>query len=248
MKENKMKQTLQAIFLDVGNTLRVVIKDLEFMKQARTDLLELIRTPQPEPAFFEEMDTRWKAYRKRAKELFVEVSEKELWTKWLLPDYPVEMVAPLSGQLTRLWRDHGGRRIPRPDVKTTIPELHQRGYALGIIANTITEREIPDWIESDGLTDCFQAVVLSSKVGIRKPNPEIFLEASRRVGIEPSMCAYIGDNPAHDVVGARSAGYGLTILILGSASEIPHVLTDETKPDLIIRELSELLDIFPRLR
>ncbi len=243
-----MKQSLQAIFLDVGNTLRVVVKDLEFMKQARTDLLELIGTPQPEPVFFEEMDMRWKAYRKRAKELFVEVSEKELWTKWLLPDYPVETVAPLSGQLTRLWRDHGGRRIPRPDVKTTIPELHRRGYVLGIIANTITEREIPNWIESDGLTDCFQAVVLSSKVGIRKPNAEIFLEASRRVGIEPSKCAYVGDNPAHDVVGARSAGYGLTILILEPASEIPDVLTDEPKPDLVIRELSELLEIFPPLR
>lgn len=242
-----MNQTLQAIFLDVGNTLRVVIKDLEFMKQARTDLMDLIGTQQPEPVFFEEMDTRWKAYRKRAKELYVEVSEKELWTKWLLPDYPMDTVAPLSGQLTRLWRDHSGRRIPRPDVKTAIPELHKRGYVLGIIANTITEREIPDWIESDGLTDCFEAIVLSSKVGIRKPNPEIFLEAARRVGIEPAQCAYVGDNPARDVVGARRAGYGLTILILEPDSETLDMLTDEHKPDHVIRELSELLNIFPPL-
>ncbi len=243
-----MNQTLQAIFLDVGNTLRVVIKDLEFMTQAKMDLVKLIGTQQPEPAFFEDMDARWKAYRKRAKELYVEVSEKELWTKWLLPDYPMETVAPISGQLTRLWRDHSGRRIPRSDVKTTIPELHKRGYILGIIANTITEREIPDWIESDGLTDYFQAIVLSSKVGIRKPNPEIFLEAARRVGIEPAKCAYVGDNPVRDVVGARSAGYGLTILILGPDSATPAALTDEHKPDHVIRELSELLDIFPSLR
>ena len=243
-----MNQTLQAIFLDVGNTLRVVIKDLEFMNQAKTDLVKLIGTQQPEPAFFEDMDARWKAYRKRAKELYVEASEKELWTKWLLPDYPMETVAPMSGQLTRLWRDHVGRRIPRPDVKTTIPELHKRGYVLGIIANTITEREIPNWIESDGLTDCFQAIVLSSKVGIRKPNPEIFLEAARRVGIEPAKCAYVGDNPARDVVGARSAGYGLAILILEPDSATSAVLTDEHKPDHVIRELSELLDIFPSLR
>ncbi len=47
-----MNQTLQAIFLDVGNTLRVVIKDLEFMPQAKTDLVKLIGTQQPEPAFF----------------------------------------------------------------------------------------------------------------------------------------------------------------------------------------------------
>ncbi|MBV6449883.1 MAG: Phosphoglycolate phosphatase [Anaerolineales bacterium] len=242
-----MNPSIQAIFLDVGNTLRVVIKDAEFMKQAQKDLMELLGVEQPESVFFDELETRWKAYRKQAKELLVEVSEKELWTKWLLPDYPAETIAPLSGKLTRLWRDHGGIRIPRPDVKTTIPELNRRGYILGIIANTITEREIPDWIESDGLTECFQTVALSSQVGIRKPNPEIFLETARRVGIEPAKCAYVGDNPARDVVGARNAGYGLTILIVDSA-DTAEPLTEEHQPDYAIRELNELLDIFPPLR
>ncbi len=116
---------------------------------------------------------------------------------------------------------------------------------LGIIANTITEREIPDWIESDGLTDCFQAIVLSSQVGIRKPNPEIFREAARRVRADPSKCAYVGDNPAYDVLGARGAGFGLTILMMDPASLAKHPLTDEIQPDYTIREMRELLDIFP---
>ena len=175
----------------------------------------------------------------------MEVREKDLWTKWLLPDYPPEIIAPLSRELTRLWRDHGGKRVPRPDVKTTVPELHRRGYTLGIIANTITESEIPDWIQSDGLTECFQAVVLSSKVGIRKPNPEIFWEAARRVRVQPSKCAYVGDNPARDVVGARDAGFGVTILILEPASILPEALSDQHTPDYMIHKMKELLDIFP---
>ena len=243
-----MDKGFQAIFLDVGNTLRIVIKDPEYMGKAQKELMALIGTPLSEQDFFNEMETRWRSYRKQAKEQLIEVSEKELWTKWLLPDYPMETVASLSGELTRLWRNHGGRRIPRADVKTAIPELHRRGYVLGIIANTITEQEIPDWITADGLTDCFQTVVLSSKVGIRKPNPEIFLEAARRVGVEPAKCAYVGDNPSRDVVGARSAGYGLTVLILEPDSESPGVLTDEHTPDHAIRELSELLNIFPSLQ
>jgi FMN phosphatase YigB (HAD superfamily) len=200
--------SIQAIFMDVGNTLRIVIEDEDFSQEAKRDLLILLGEQESEKDFYEGVDTRWRAYRKQAKETFVEVGEKELWTKWLLPHYSAERVSSLSGELTRLFRNRGGRRVPRPDVKATIPELRRRGYVLGIIANTITEREIPDWIESDGLTDCFQVVVLSSKVGIRKPNPEIFWEAARRGGVETSKCAYVGDNPAYDVLGAREAGSG----------------------------------------
>jgi len=80
-------------------------------------------------------------------------------------------------------------------------ELSRRGYTLGIIANTITETEIPDWLEADGLTTYFKAVVLSSKVRYRKPGPEIYWEAARRIGIEPAHLRLRGDNPIRDVEG-----------------------------------------------
>ena len=240
-----MNHTMDAIFLDVGNTMRVVIQDQALMEQARKGLMTVLQTEKPEADFFEGLESRWQIYRKQAKDLLVEASEKELWTKWLLPDYPTDVIAPLSGKLTRLWRDRSGRRMPRPGVKDTLHELHRRGYTLGVIANTITEREIPDWIESDGLTNYFQDVVLSSKVGIRKPNPEIFREAARRVGVTPSKCAYVGDNPIYDVSGSRQAGFGLTVLILESASQPPDARTEEYKPDYVIQEMRELLDIFP---
>jgi putative hydrolase of the HAD superfamily len=117
-----------------------------------------------------------------------------------------ERIGPLAGRLTRLWRDHDGRRVPRPDAKETILELDRRGYILGIIANTITETEIPDWMETDGVMKYFKAVVLSSKVTLRKPDPEIYWEAARRVGVEPARCAYVGDNPVRDVEGTQRAG------------------------------------------
>lgn len=240
-----MERTIEAIFMDVGNTLRIVVKDQEFMTQAKRGLMTLLETTQSESVFFEGMETRWDAYRKQAKGTLTEASEKELWTKWLLPDYPTETSASLSSELTRLWRDRGGRRFPRPDVESTIPALHRRGYALGIIANTITEAEIPNWLEADGLAQYFKTVVLSSKVGIRKPNPEIFREAARRVEADLSKCAYVGDNPTYDVLGARGAGFGLTVLIMDPASLAKHPLTNENQPDYMIREFRELLDIFP---
>ena len=240
-----MNQNIEAIFLDVGNTLRIVVEDPEFMAQAKKDLMTLVGAKESESEFFDGLETRWKAYRKQSKGTLIEATEKDLWTKWLLPDYPSERIAPLAGRLTRLWRDHDGRRVPRPDVKETIIELHKRGYILGIIANTITETEIPDWMESDGVTDYFKAVVLSSKVALRKPNPEIYWEAARRVGVEPSKCAYVGDNPVRDVEGTQAAGFGMMILFSEPATLAKEPPNIEVKPDHTIREMKELLDLFP---
>jgi FMN phosphatase YigB (HAD superfamily) len=241
-----MRQNIEAIFLDVGNTLRIVIEDPPFMAQAKKDLMALVGAQEPENVFFEGLDTRWKAYRKQSKASLKEASERELWTKWLLPDCPVEEIAPLAGRLTRLWRDHDGRRVPRADAKETILELDRRGYILGIIANTITETEIPDWMESEGITRFFKAVVLSSRVALRKPDPEIYWEAARRVGVEPARCAYVGDNPVRDVEGTRDAGFGLMILMLEPATLAKEPPGREyPKPDYTIRETKELLDIFP---
>lgn len=236
---------IRAIFLDVGNTLRIVIPDEQFQMQAKQALMTLVGATEPMETFFEKLDARWKAYRKWSFDNLTEASEAELWTRFLLPDMPAEKIAPLAGKLTRLWRDKDGRRVPRPDVKPTVIELHRRGYILGIIANTITETEIPDWLVADQLTEYFKAVVLSSKVRYRKPGPEIYWEAARRVGVAPQHCAYVGDNPIRDVEGTRKAGFAMTIILPEPGKSPEDLPASESKPDLFIQEFSDLLKIFP---
>lgn len=236
---------IEAIFLDVGNTLRIVIEDEVFQAQARLELMNLVGTNESQDEFFEKLYQRWKAYRKWSFENLTEASEYELWTRFLLPDFPPEIIGPFSGRLTRLWRDKDGRRVPRHDVKKVVLELDHRGYILGIIANTITETEIPDWLEHDQLTPYFKAVVLSSKIRFRKPGPEIYWEAAQRVGVEPSRCVYVGDNPIRDVVGTRKAGFGMVIILMDPEKQANEPPQGETMPDFIISECSDLLNIFP---
>lgn len=240
-----MNPEIEAIFLDIGNTLRIVVPDEEFQKQAKEKLMALVETKESSEVFFAELDSNWKIYRKQSKENLIEASEKELWTKWLLPGYSAEKISPLAGKLTRLWRDHDGRRIPRQDVKETIIELHRRGYLLGIIANTITETEIPDWMETDGVSKYFKAVILSSKVGFRKPDPQIYWLAAREIGVPPANCAYVGDNPVRDVEGTHAAGFGMMILFDEPATLAKEPPSGEYKPDFTIKETIQLLDIFP---
>jgi putative hydrolase of the HAD superfamily len=242
-----MNKNIEAIFLDVGNTLRLVVEDESFQAQAKQNLVDMTGADEDPDEFWEFLEERYQVLRKRAKTEYIEASEKEMWTQWMLPEFPEEKIAPLAGKLTRQWRDSDGRRVARPDVSPTVIELYNRGYSLGIIANTITESEIPDWLEEDQLTEYFKTVVLSSKVGVRKPGAEIYLEAARRIGIEPSRCIYVGDNPARDIDGARLAGFGMVIIIREPASmkKVPDY--DKYQPDRFIDQLSELLDIFPPL-
>jgi putative hydrolase of the HAD superfamily len=236
---------IEALFIDVGNTMRIVVKDEAFQAQARQQLAALIGTEESQEALCERLEERYKLYRKRAKVDLVEASERELWTRWMLPDLPYDKIAPLSGRLTRLWRDRDGRRVARPDVKPVVFELCRRGYRLGIIANTITETEIPDWLVEDGLESCFEAVVLSSKTGTRKPGPEIYIDAASRLGVEPSHSMYLGDNPSRDVLGARLAGYGMVLILMEPATLAKEPPTTTDEPDRVIYEFRELLDIFP---
>ena len=150
---------LDTIFFDVGNTLRIVIPDKEFSDAAEKELMELVGATEPHDVFFEKLERNWQKYRKEVKKTLLDAGEMELWSQHLLPDYDKERVCANAGRLTRLWRDHDGRRVPRDDVKSTIIELDRRGYTLGIIANTITETEIPDWMISDGVAHYFKAVM-----------------------------------------------------------------------------------------
>ena len=241
-----MNRNIDTIFFDVGATLRYVVEDDAFSAAADKALMELAGAQEPRDVFFEKLTANWKAYRKRAKDTLLDVSEMELWLQYLLPDYPAERIAPNVARLTRLWRDHDGRRVPHDGVKETLRELTNRGYKLGIIANTITETEIPDWMCHDNVADCFRTVILSSKVRLRKPDPAIYLLASRCIGSAPENCAYVGDNPVRDVEGTQAAGFGMMIRIdEPDTLNNEHATGREFTPDHVITALSQLLDIFP---
>ena len=240
-----MSSKIDTIFFDVGATLRYVVEDPEFAAAADRELMALVGATESHDEFFAKLNANWKAYRKMAKTALLDVSEMELWLQYLLPDYPAERIAPNAARLTRLWRDHDGRRVPHEGVKETLKELKRRGYKLGIIANTITETEIPDWMCHDQVADCFTTVILSSKVRLRKPDPAIYHLAARCIGSAPESCAYVGDNPVRDVEGAVNAGYGAMVLFENAGTADREGKAPTVQPDYRIKSIPELLELFP---
>lgn len=235
---------IKAIFLDIGNTLRILLEDEDHQSKARKKIVELLGTDQDPKTFCQELDARYKIYRKWAFQNMTEAPERDLWTKWLVPEFPAEKVIPLALELTYQFRQSMGRRVVAEGGIEVIKELYKRGYVLGIISNVITSREIPDWLKEDNLEKYFKSVALSSVLGIRKPDPRIYHFATCTAEVEPEHCVYVGDNLNRDVVGTKEAGFGMVIIIQDQREAVEKVTVD-VQPDLVIHKLRELLDIFP---
>lgn len=237
--------SISAIFLDLGNTLRMLLPDEAHMAPARAEIARLAGTDEDPLAFVAKLDARYKDYRKWAFDELTEAPEEELWTRWLTPDLPAERIAPVASELTYLYRQCKGRRVVVDGGREVLEELQRRGYVLGIISNLIGKREIPEWLEQEDYARYFQAVVLSSVYGRRKPHPSIYLEAARQVDLPPQRCAYVGDNLKRDVSGSRQAGFGRVVIMLPAEELAAAEITDENRPDAFIHDLRQLLDLFP---
>ncbi len=240
-----MKPDIEAIFIDLGNTLRMLVKDEVYQAKARQKIASLVGSPEPPDTLCKLLDERYKIYRKWAFEKMVEAPESELWTRWLLPEYPPEKISPLAVELTYQFRQSMGRRVLQPGAREILTELQTRGYRLGIISNVITSQEIPDWLEAEDMNKYFTAMVLSSHFRRRKPDPEVYWEAARRIGVLPEKCVYVGDNPKRDVVGTREAGFGMVVLLMDPQEYAHDPPQGEDKPDFVIHAFNQLLDIFP---
>ena len=90
------------------------------------------------------------------------------------------------------------------DVAPALTELKKRGLILGLISNI--EQDIDEILTRLGLPSWLEIVVTSQDAGANKPQPEIFLEALKRAGVQPAEALYIGDQYQVDVVGASGAG------------------------------------------
>jgi putative hydrolase of the HAD superfamily len=233
---------IEAIFFDVGDTLRARLPDHALQAQASEDLYALIQPHQPPGIFFERIDQRYANYQEWRGQSMIEITEKELWTQWMLPEIPSERITPLVDRLMNLFRLRSGRLTWLEGAEDVISELHARGYILGIISNTISSCETPQGLAEAGLTPLFSAIVLSTTFGKRKPDPDIFTHAARLANVSPDLCAYVGDRPSRDVVGSRRAGFAKCVIIANS-----NYPSEAGIPggDATIRVLRELLDIFP---
>ena len=102
-------------------------------------------------------------------------------------------------------------------------------------------------LESSGLAALFETTVSSEEVPSGKPAPDVFLEATRRLGVEPGACAAVEDS-GNGIRSARAAGMRVVAIpnrrypppedVLALADVVLDSIDDLTQATLSGRDVS----------
>ena len=243
-----MEKNIDTIFVDLGDTFRVIRKDEAYIKEAKIRIATLLGTDRdPEEFYKNVIEPRYDKYREWALGFYCEAPVKVLWTRWLAYDFPRERVEAAAAEMTYAYRRTKGERVVTDGGIDTVKELYARGYTLAIVSDLVGTEEVDEWLDRDQLRPYFKSVQQSSVCLIRKPHPAIYYYALEETGSDPARTCYVGDNLNRDIVGAKAAGLGMTIGVRYPGKK-PQEVTDTNRPDMFITHFSQLLDIFPPLK
>ena len=112
-------------------------------------------------------------------------------------------------------------------------------YRLAVVSNFDYTPTALDILERAGVASLFEAIVVSDRIGWRKPHARIFEETLARLGLRPAEALFVGDRIDIDVGGAQRLGMD-TAWINRDAVTLPAGMTP---PTFEIRDLGELAGI-----
>lgn len=114
------------------------------------------------------------------------------------------------------------------------------GWRIAIVSNGTTSQQALK-IQTVGLGPYLDGVVISESAGVKKPDPEIFRIAARRLGLELTGGWMVGDHPIADIAGGRAAGLETGWVSRGKewSVEIPY-------PTLVADTAAEIIDAIVR--
>jgi HAD superfamily hydrolase (TIGR01509 family) len=116
-------------------------------------------------------------------------------------------------------------RAPEPGVAALIASARRLTMQLAV-ASSSSRLWIDATLRSIGLSDAFDAIVSGDDVEHSKPDPEIYLLASARLGLAPERCLAIEDAPK-GVESARRAG--MTVIGVRTPYTAHLLLTGATR-------------------
>lgn len=109
----------------------------------------------------------------------------------------------------------GTNAAAMPGVHDTLRACRSRGWQVGLASNSplVLCEHVVDAL---GLGDAFDVVLSSDQVARGKPAPDIYLEATRRMGVPPARSLAFEDSAS----GVRAArGAGMTVVAIPSPGQ-----------------------------
>ena len=117
-------------------------------------------------------------------------------------------VWPTDGQLAEVLEGRAAMYrtwfVPRPGAEEVLARLRAERYPLALVS--MCAPDTPAIWRASPLAGAVDVEVFSSEVALRKPDPEIYLLASSRLGVAPEACLYVGDGSYRELSGAAAVG------------------------------------------
>ena len=104
------------------------------------------------------------------------------------------------------------------------------------VASSAHRAVIDAALEATDLAGTFEVVVSSDEVAHGKPAPDVYLEAARRLGCDPSGCL-VAEDSLNGVRAAKAAG--MTVVLIPNQS-VPPAPGTAAMADLVVDRLADL--------
>ncbi len=251
---------IRAVAFDMGGTLEDISYDDDGRREAARGLLSLLIDLGLDPGMSADgllaaVLAGMRSYQEWRERSEIELPPDRVWTEYVFgangrsprrpPQWNAALVAAAE-EVSQYYENRFYERRLRPEAPRALAALRGQGVRLAVISNITSRLIVQQNLVRYGVAHYFDPVVTSAGFGQRKPNPSIFLEASRLMGLPPAACAYVGDTVSRDVIGARRAGYGLAIQIRSFLTDKADRGTEGVQPDAIIHDLTEVTDLVTR--
>ena len=190
----------------------------------------------------------FESWRMLAAELGSEVGEAEFartfgWTsreiialKWGDRGFDDADIRRLDDRKEALYREIIDRRFPESDgIRELLRGLHADGFRLAVGSSGPPEN-VALVVSHLGGRELFDAVVHGRDVQRGKPDPQVFLLAAERLGVEPHRCVVIEDAAPGIEAATRAGMAGVALLATGRTRDDFASLA----PALIVSSLREL--------
>ena len=129
------------------------------------------------------------------------------------------------------------RREGAPIIPGAIEAVRRIARAWPTAVASSAHREVIDAaLEATGLAGVFRGVVSSDEVERGKPEPDVYLEAARRLGVDPRRCLVVEDS-LNGVKAAKAAG--MTCVLIPNRT-IPPALGTAELADIVLERLADL--------
>jgi putative hydrolase of the HAD superfamily len=114
-----------------------------------------------------------------------------------------------------------------PGALETVRWLRDHGYSSALVS--MCAPDTPELWRASPFAGLIDVEVFSCEVGHRKPEAEIYLAASDRLGVRPERCLYVGDGSYGELRGASAVGM-TAVLVRDPAEPEGTMLRPEFEP------------------